>query len=325
MTETTNFNFKLIDFDSIPWHTDNHNNWHLVDALLARYLAVSNVQGVWINALAVTVGQRFIDNADDTIWEVLVAHTAPSTGTFASARAATSTNWQSISVDASFKGTWAADTLYNVNDFISDAGRYGVVVTVHTSATSYDTGVTAGNIVTLFDVTTAIAATHSTNTVSVGGTPTATYTAATGVFDFGLVTGATGATGSTGVSGASNIVLDTSPQLGGDLDINSKFINGDLISDTDSTDSFGSTGVRWLKGWFDTLAAGTLTIGAGSITDSSGAIDFGNENLTTTGNIELGHASDTTLSRSASGTLAVEGSNVITTSSLTGKALVFGF
>jgi len=57
----------------------------------------------------------------------------------------------------------------------------------------------------------------------------------------------------------------------------------DIISDTDSTDSLGSTGVRWLKGWFDTLAAGTLTIGSGSVTDSSGAISFGNENLTTTG------------------------------------------
>ena len=57
----------------------------------------------------------------------------------------------------------------------------------------------------------------------------------------------------------------------------------DIISDTDSTDSLGSTGVRWLKGWFDTLTAGTLTIGSGSVTDSSGAITFGNENLTTTG------------------------------------------
>jgi hypothetical protein len=57
----------------------------------------------------------------------------------------------------------------------------------------------------------------------------------------------------------------------------------DIISDTDSTDSLGSTGVRWLKGWFDTLTAGTLTIGSGSVTDSSGAISFGNENLTTTG------------------------------------------
>ena len=57
----------------------------------------------------------------------------------------------------------------------------------------------------------------------------------------------------------------------------------DIISDTDSTDSLGSTGVRWLKGWFDTLTAGTLTIGSGSVTDSSGAITFGDENLTTTG------------------------------------------
>jgi hypothetical protein len=57
----------------------------------------------------------------------------------------------------------------------------------------------------------------------------------------------------------------------------------DIISDTDSTDSLGSTGVRWLKGWFDSLTAGTLTIGSGSVTDSSGAISFGDENLTTTG------------------------------------------
>ncbi|MBT3709856.1 MAG: hypothetical protein HOG19_10470, partial [Gammaproteobacteria bacterium] len=56
-----------------------------------------------------------------------------------------------------------------------------------------------------------------------------------------------------------------------------------ILSDTDSTDSLGSTGVRWLKGWFDTLTAGTLTIGSGSVTDSSGSISFGNENLTTTG------------------------------------------
>jgi len=57
----------------------------------------------------------------------------------------------------------------------------------------------------------------------------------------------------------------------------------DILSDADSTDSLGSTAVRWLKGWFDTLTAGTLTIGSGSVTDSSGAISFDDENLTTTG------------------------------------------
>ena len=48
--------------------------------------------------------------------------------------------------------------------------------------------------------------------------------------------------------------------------------------------------VRWLKGWFDTLTAGTLTIGSGSVTDSSGAISFGDENLTTTGTLFAGGA-----------------------------------
>ena len=30
-------------------------------------------------------------------------------------------------------------------------------------------------------------------------------------------------------------------------------VNTDIISDTDGTDSLGSTGIRWLKGWFDDL------------------------------------------------------------------------
>ena len=198
MAETTNFKLKLIDFDKIPWNDDFYDNMHIIDALMARYISVSNVQGSWANATAVTVGQRYVDNDDDSIWEVLIAHTTPSTGTFSASRTANSNYWQSITVDASFKGAWAADTVYTVNDFVSDAGRYGVVVISHTSVTSYNTGVSNGDIVTLFDFTTAIAATHDTNTIGVGGTPTATYTIATGKFDFGLVTGATGTTGATG-------------------------------------------------------------------------------------------------------------------------------
>lgn len=43
-------------------------------------------------------------------------------------------------------------------------------------------------------------------------------------------------------------------------------INTSLISDTDSTDSIGSTGVRWLKGWFDDMeTTNAPTIGGTSI------------------------------------------------------------
>jgi hypothetical protein len=87
---------------------------------------------------------------------------------------------------------------------------------------------------------------------------------------------------------------------------------GAVLSDTDSTDSIGSTGVRWLKGWFDTLTAGTLTIGSGSIIDSSGTINFGNENLTTTGVL-------TGVGTSITGTASsFTASNVTTNANLTG-------
>jgi len=90
-----------------------------------------------------------------------------------------------------------------------------------------------------------------------------------------------------------------------------------ILSDTDSTDSLGSTAVRWLKGWFDTLTAGTLTIGSGSVTDSSGAISFGNENLTTTGNVGIGTASPIQK-------LSIEGSSSDTIDETTGNLKLQG-
>jgi len=52
---TASFNFNLTDFDKIPWHTEQHNNWHIVDALMARFLNISSVKGVWENALSVVL------------------------------------------------------------------------------------------------------------------------------------------------------------------------------------------------------------------------------------------------------------------------------
>jgi hypothetical protein len=95
------------------------------------------------------------------------------------------------------------------------------------------------------------------------------------------VTGSIHTDGGLGI--AKKLWVGTSSTLNGVLTM-----GADILSDTDSTDSLGSTGVRWLKVWTDTLTAGTLTIGAGSIVDSSGAISFGNENLSTTGTFSSG-------------------------------------
>tara|TARA_Y100000310_G_scaffold122525_1_gene121201 strand:+ start:3733 stop:5271 length:1539 start_codon:yes stop_codon:yes gene_type:complete len=199
MTVTTNFKLNLIDFEKIPWNSDTHDNWHIIDAILARYISINSFQGVWQNATTVTVGQRYVDSDDDIVYEVLVAHTTASTGSFVTDRTTNSTYWQSVTIDVAFKGAWTVDTAYSPNDFITDGARYGIAATNHTSVTSYDTGVTNGDIITLIDGTTIIAATHDTNTVATGGTPTATYDSATQKFNFGLVTGATGATGAAGI------------------------------------------------------------------------------------------------------------------------------
>lgn len=59
---------------------------------------------------------------------------------------------------------------------------------------------------------------------------------------------------------------------------------GNVVSDTDSTDSLGTTSVRWLTAFVD--------------------------DLTITTSIELGHDTDTTITRAAAGKIAVEGDTV---------------
>ena len=322
MATTTNYNFKLIDFDQIPWHEDEHDNWHEVDALLARYLSISNVKGVWQNALAVAVGERYVDSSDDTIWEVLVAHTTSSTLTFSAERTAQPTYWQSISVDASFAGAWTVGKGYTVNQFISDSSRYGVVTTAHTATTSYDQGVSDGNIETLVDASTLIN-TPIANTLAAGSSATVAFNSATGVFTFGIPTGATGATGAAGADGEiNNIVEDTTPQLGGDLDCNGNDITSASNADVDINPN--GTGNVVLK-------TDLVSVGGGSEVghiSSNGTYDMkiSSNSGTNSGTIVItdGANEAITLAPNGTGVVDIQGSMNSSISS-TGKALVLGF
>jgi hypothetical protein len=176
MANTTNFNFELIDFDKIPWHEDEHDNWRLADAVFAKFISISGIKGVWSNSIAVSVGDKYVDRELGTIWEVLIAHTTASSGTFLADRTANTSFWQSFTSEAAFKGAYAASTAYSSNDFIFDGNRYGVVLNTFTSTTSYDADVTAGNIVTLIDLSKAA----STTSLTIG-TGSATFTVAAGL------------------------------------------------------------------------------------------------------------------------------------------------
>lgn len=56
----------------------------------------------------------------------------------------------------------------------------------------------------------------------------------------------------------------------------------------DNSLSLGTTDERWSSVWSYDLVAGTMALSGGSITDSSGAIDFGLSNLSTTGSVTTG-------------------------------------
>ena len=79
----------------------------------------------------------------------------------------------------------------------------------------------------------------------------------------------------TGISATATVVTLTAPEING-------VVAGTQTSATITT--LATTTVNGTTGNF-----GTATIAAGSITDSSGAISFGNENLTTTGTLAAGN------------------------------------
>ncbi len=112
-------------------------------------------------------------------------------------------------------------------------------------------------------------------------------------------------------------------------------VTGDILPSTDATYNIGSTSLRWQDGYFSnsvnigstltlsdagisddnsnvivndnlevngtlnstgtTTINGTLSLDTGSITDSTGAISFGNENLSTTGTLSAGAATFTSV------------------------------
>jgi len=115
-----------------------------------------------------------------------------------------------------------------------------------------------------------------------------------------IITGAQTISETLGVTGAATFTAQ-SVHTGG---IQS---GGNIVSDTDSTDDLGTTGVRWANLYVDditlttTITAGTsvvantMTLSTGSIVDSSGAISFGDENLSTTGTLGAGATTVTSL------------------------------
>jgi len=102
----------------------------------------------------------------------------------------------------------------------------------------------------------------------------------------------TGTVLTSGISATATVVTLTAPTISG------------VIGGTQTSATITTLTTTTVTG--TTLNAGTLALAAGSITDSSGAISFGNENLTTTGTLTAGNATVGTIT-STGATIVLEG------------------
>lgn len=93
---------------------------------------------------------------------------------------------------------------------------------------------------------------------------------------------------------------------------------------TDSVSTLGTTGYRWSNFFSDAATVATMTFGGGSITDSSGAISFGDENLSTTGTFASGVITrgtlvlDSGLITDTSGLISFDDEDLVTTGIISG-------
>lgn len=127
MTRTNNFAFNIIDFDKIPWSDDEHENWYLADAVFARFIAISNIKGIWKNATAVVAGDKYVDSTTSVIYTVLTDHVTASTGTFADDRAGAANDYWEVFSEVELSKSWATflGGLVNAEDYSSKAYAIG--------------------------------------------------------------------------------------------------------------------------------------------------------------------------------------------------------
>lgn len=161
---TTHYNLAKPVFDKVPWHDYLNNNFDTIDALLAA-AGIASVSGFWTNSVTFSAGDRVIDAVDLAVWECLVTHATPGTGTFEDERTAHPTYWTIIDTTFVTRGAWATDTAYFAGDFVYDITEAVVAFAIadHTSTTSIRTD--AANWVFIVDMKTNVdaAATSATS------------------------------------------------------------------------------------------------------------------------------------------------------------------
>ena len=152
---TIRYNFAKVRFDTVGWHSIEHDNWTLLDALLSTVSGLTPSKGVWRNSTAYAVGDRIVESETGIGYVCLVANTSSAVGLFAAERVAFPTYWNVSSNVPAYRGAWVTATTYNFNEIVLINNAYYLCVFTHVSGV-FATDLAAMRWTLIVDTTAAI-------------------------------------------------------------------------------------------------------------------------------------------------------------------------
>lgn len=139
-TDTYTVNNRLIKpyFDKPRYQDDINGNMDIIDALLAKYIAVNNVRGVWLNSTIYAAEDAVVDPDDGQLYKALMDNTSPGAPTtFLEYRTNNPGVWSNLTIAVRFRGVWVTGTDYSVGDFVVYQNIYAVCITPHSAGPTF--------------------------------------------------------------------------------------------------------------------------------------------------------------------------------------------
>lgn len=154
---TPNFSLQLPYGNRQNWTDIVNGNFRTIDALIATYVSVTNLKGLWENNTEYVIGDNVVDETSGVVYTCQVANTSSSAPTtFAEERAAFTTYWLTFATAARNRGAWATATAYALNDFVlAGSTKYAMCVSANTSGVTFAADLALGYWTVLIDLSTA--------------------------------------------------------------------------------------------------------------------------------------------------------------------------
>lgn len=151
---TPNFNLALPYGNRQNWTDLVNGNTRVIDALIATYVSVTNLKGLWTNSFAYTAGDNVVDETTGVVYTAQLTHTSSALPTtFLEERTDNPTYWTTFAAAARNRGAWQSNTVYALNDFVlAEGNKYAMCIGANTSGANFAADLALGYWTVILDL-----------------------------------------------------------------------------------------------------------------------------------------------------------------------------